>query len=107
MIKMQSIQKDENEEKVSRRADILFPSMQEKKNNKIGKNTSLGNSIYDEDVKVNGKQSNNKTENLLNNSTKQNIKHSRAERTAEEEEQLLDLMYPTMKDKKTQDKIKV
>lgn len=95
---------EDNEEKLNRRADILFPSMKEKKNGKTSKKSLLGESIFDDEIDEDKNQIKKETKNISDNNTKQDVTKPRKERTLAETSDILDLMYPTMKNGKKQDK---
>ena len=96
---------DEFQKRMERRADILFPTMKDKNKSKVLKNLPLGKSIYDEDddddlpsIKNTGKIKS-ELEPLAEAVKKEkNTEHkSRKDRTQEEEEEILDLMYQKYK----------
>lgn len=96
--------KDDSEEKMKRRADLLYPTMKdnkkekEKKTNNDKKDTGLGVSKYDieeneDSVNLKNEKNNDWEENLIK-------KQKELEKLNPKKESREDILYPTMKDKK-------
>ena len=113
MLKQRNETYDEFERRMSARADILFPSMKDKNKVKKSKNLPLGKSIYDDDddddenellpmnkVKSPLEVLTDDKYNKLSDDKKdktETAEKTRRSRTQEEENEILDLMYPSMK----------